>query len=311
MITSIFKRRLLANQRLLQQDPLSRHGHPEPFLGWASPTGPSPRLSTRVSVARRRLSLPLGCGAGGNPTPAGGDLRLCWGRGCCLAALQRAPAQPRHLLREPAPEHGLEGGKRGKDPTGAPPKGGKLRVRRMRIYMKVLPIHALINTLSHPTAARSCSLPREGVPSPAQQGGDRNPAWPRYSPPYSTGRNHLHERPEHQPQQTVWRPPRSLSSVLAAEPYLTGPAVKYSTIWSPTQRETLRAGYRLLKTWRPASLGRLPLPTSTTTARLHVRPPVRHAPGQQRQNFASPEPPPSPRRCLGRKISGERHQWVL
>lgn len=76
---------------------------------------------------------------------------------------------------------------------------------RMRIYMKVLPIYTLINTLFHLTAA--CSLPRVGVPSPAQQARYRIPAWPRYSLTYFIGHNHLHERPKHEQQQTFLRPP--------------------------------------------------------------------------------------------------------
>lgn len=69
------------------------------------------------------------------------------------------------------------------------------------MYMKALPIHTLINTSSHPTAAYSRSLPREGVPSPAQ------PAQPWDNLTSFIAHNHLHEKPEHKQQQTFLRPP--------------------------------------------------------------------------------------------------------
>lgn len=102
---SIFRRRLLANQQLLGQDPLSHHGHPEPLSEWVAPTEPS---LGDLPMARRWFSLPWGCR---DPAPHHRDLQLCSGTGSCYRVLPPALTAPPSMAwegvngKETLPEH--------------------------------------------------------------------------------------------------------------------------------------------------------------------------------------------------------------
>lgn len=172
IIMSIFRRRLLASQQLLWQDPLSHPGHPKPMSGWAA----------QAPMARGWLLLPWGCRAAGSPAPDHRDLHLCSGRGSRYTCSGTAPPT----------KHGLEGGKWKRDPTRAPPLGRNLVFGRMRIHRKVLPTYTFTNTLVPPTAAYPCPCHEKCA---------------QHSPTCFTGNNHLRERPEHKQQQTFLRPP--------------------------------------------------------------------------------------------------------